>query len=200
MFGEPAKVVDDSLLQNGTMPAASEDERTCLGEEHVIWTQHRLRRRPHRVSGQRVSTPTIRSVAGEGGRRQNRCARVTPARRDAAAQAVPSMINNVVSATRPAVDDEHHSEDRPQQRIPFVRTARQPLRGDGNDHDDRRADAVKHRLHPPTSRRSDIESAEAKHHQERRKNQCQPDQRRARSLHPGSSRSPSPFARRVARA
>ena len=68
-------------------------------------------------------------------------------------------------------------QDRPEQRIGLVGPARQAVRGDGDDGDDDRANAVEDRLHPGHAAVRDVRDAERQHHQERREDEREPDQR-----------------------
>ena len=64
----------------------------------------------------------------------------------------------------PQRDRGERDEDAPEQRIAFVGAARELVSGDGDDRNDRRADRVEQRLHPPEPAVGDIDQRDADHH------------------------------------
>ena len=63
--------------------------------------------------------------------------------------------------------------------ITLVCSSRQSIRGDGDDCDDDRADAVEHGLHPRHPTVGDVQRAQAEDHEKRRENERQANEGRA---------------------
>ena len=81
--------------------------------------------------------------------------------------------------TGPGGRNQHDHEDRPQKGIALVCSSRQSIRGDGDDCDDERADAVEHGLHPRHPTVGDVQCAQAEDHEKRRENERQANEGRA---------------------